>query len=186
MTITITSENLLSNFPSEIEKISGIDVRECYQCGKCSAGCPVAFEMDAKPSQIIRFVQLGARKEALTSKTIWLCASCETCTTRCPMNVEIAELMNVLRELSLKEGFATEEEANIVQFGKAFLSSVRKHGRISEMWMVNEYKMNRPGTALQDLKLAPKMLARQKISLFPHNIKGRKVIKRMFKKCKHF
>ncbi len=184
MTTTITSKDLLSGFADLVEKKSGIKVRECYQCGKCTAGCPVAFEMDSKPSQVIRFVQLGAKKAALSCRSIWLCASCETCTTRCPMNVEIAELMNVLRELSLKEGLSNGEERNIVEFGKAFLNSVKKHGAVSEMWMVNEYKMRRPGTALQDLKIAPKMISKGKISLLPHNIKGRDVVKRIFEKCK--
>lgn len=183
MDTTITSNELLSGFPDEIEKRREIKVRDCYQCGKCTAGCPIAFEMDAKPSQIIRFVQIGAKKAALTSKTIWLCASCETCTTRCPMNVEIAELMNVLREIALEEGMANRDESNIVEFGKAFLNSVKKHGRISEMWMINEYKIKRPNTALQDVNLAPKMMAKRKISLLPHNIKDRKAIKRIFEKC---
>ncbi|MGR3317385.1 MAG: 4Fe-4S dicluster domain-containing protein [Candidatus Anammoxibacter sp.] len=186
MTNTITLNELSSGFSAEIEKRSGIKVRECYQCGKCTAGCPIAFEMDAKPSQVIRFVQLGAKKTALTCRTIWLCASCETCTTRCPMNVEIAELMNVLREMALEEGVANKEEKNIIEFGKAFLNSTRKHGRISELWMINEYKMKRPKTALQDMKLAPQMFAKRKISLLPHNIKGRKQIERIFEKCKKY
>lgn len=184
MTATITLSELLSDFPDEIEKRRGIKVRECYQCGKCSAGCPIAFEMDAKPSQVIRFAQLGAKKAALTCRTIWLCASCETCATRCPMNVEIAELMNVLREIALEEGVANIDEKNIIEFGKTFLNSVKKHGRISEMWMINEYKMKRPNTAFQDLNLAPKMLAKHKISFLPHNIKDRKAIKRIFERCK--
>ena len=186
MTTTITTEELLSDFSSEIEKRRKIKVRECYQCGKCTAGCPIAFEMDVKPSQVIRLAQLGAKKEALTCRTIWLCASCETCTTRCPMNIEIAELMNVLREFALEEGVANKDERNIVEFGKAFLNSVRKHGRISELWMINEYKMKRPNTAFQDLNIAPKMLKKRKISFLPHNIKGRKAIKKIFDKCKKY
>ncbi|MGR3220660.1 MAG: 4Fe-4S dicluster domain-containing protein [Candidatus Anammoxibacter sp.] len=186
MTNTITLNELTSGFPAEIEKKSGIKVQECYQCGKCTAGCPIAFEMDVKPSQLIRFVQLGAKKTALTCRTIWLCASCETCTTRCPMNIEIAELMNVLRETALEDGVENKEEKNIIEFGKAFLNSARKHGRISELWLINEYKMKRPNTALQDVKLAPKMLAKRKISILPHNIKGRQQVERIFEKCKKY
>lgn len=186
MTITITTNDLLSGLADEVEKRSGIKVKECYQCGKCTAGCPIAFEMDSKPSQVIRLVQMGAKKAALSCRAIWLCASCETCSTRCPMNVEIAELMNVLREMALEEGLASEEEANIVEFDKAFLNSVKKHGRLSEMWMVNEYKMKRPKTALQDVNLAPKMFKKGKISILPHNIKARQEIKRIFRNCKYF
>jgi len=72
MKIKITTKELKSDFAKEVEERSGIDVKKCYQCGKCTAGCPVAYEMDYMPNQIIRFVQLGLKHEALTSRTIWL------------------------------------------------------------------------------------------------------------------
>ncbi len=173
----------MSNFTEEIEKRSGIKAAECYQCGKCSAGCPIAFEMDSLPSRIIRLVQLGAKDEALRSRTIWLCASCETCTTRCPMNIEIAELMNVLREMALEMGVANKSEKNIIEFGKAFLRSVKKNGRVAEVMMINDYKMRRPMTALQDLSVAPKLMAKKKLSFRPHAIKGQETVERIFKNC---
>jgi heterodisulfide reductase subunit C len=67
-----------------LEKKAGVNITDCYQCGKCSAGCPVAFAMDKTPRQIIRLLQLGFLEEALKSRTIWLCATCQTCSTRCP------------------------------------------------------------------------------------------------------
>ncbi|NMA14706.1 MAG: heterodisulfide reductase subunit C, partial [Clostridia bacterium] len=65
-----------------LEKKSGVKLTDCYQCGKCSAGCPVAFAMDKTPRQIIRLLQLGLLEEALATRTIWLCATCQTCVTR--------------------------------------------------------------------------------------------------------
>lgn len=184
MKIKITSNKSSTGFAKEVEERSGINVKECYQCGKCSAGCPVAYEMDYMPNQIIRLVQIGARREALTSRTIWLCASCITCTTRCPKEVKIAELMDVLREISLEEGLANPLEKNITTFHRSFLNSVRKHGRISEFWMLNEYKRKRPKTALQDLAVAPQLISKGKLSFFPHDIKGKAAIKRIFEKFK--
>ena len=184
MKIKITTKELTSDFAKEVEERSGIDVKKCYQCGKCTAGCPVAYEMDYMPNQIIRFVQIGAKREALTSRTIWLCASCITCTTRCPKEVKIAELMDVLREMSLEEGLANPLEKNVITFHQSFLNSVKKHGRISELWMLNEYKMKRPRTALQDLIVGPQMLSKGKLSFLPHDIKGKDAVKRIFEKCK--
>ena len=71
-------------FVSQVEEMSAQRVADCYQCGKCTAGCPTAFAMDYPPNQIIRGIQLGMRDAVLSSKAIWVCAACETCTTRCP------------------------------------------------------------------------------------------------------
>jgi len=83
--------------------ISGQRVLECNQCGKCSAGCPVASSMDMLPSQVIRLVQLGL-DEALDAQAIWVCASCFTCATRCPKGVDLARVMEALRQIHLRRG----------------------------------------------------------------------------------
>ncbi|MBU1474665.1 MAG: 4Fe-4S dicluster domain-containing protein, partial [Acidobacteria bacterium] len=75
----------------------------CYQCGKCSAGCPAVSNMDILPNQIIRYAQLGFKDELLESKSIWACASCMTCNVRCPKGINIAEVIEVLRQLLLRK-----------------------------------------------------------------------------------
>ena len=89
---------------------SGIQVQDCYQCQKCSAGCPVAFAMDYKPNQIMQMVSLGMKDRVLSSKTIWVCASCYTCSTRCPNDIDIAKVMDWLRQTALREGVAPAEK----------------------------------------------------------------------------
>jgi heterodisulfide reductase subunit C2 len=86
-----------------IETISGQHLLECNQCGKCSAGCPVASAMDMLPSQVIRLVQLGL-SEALEAQAIWMCASCLTCVTRCPKGVDLPRIMEALRQIHLRRG----------------------------------------------------------------------------------
>ena len=76
----------------------------CYQCGKCSAGCPVAERMDVLPNQLLRLVQLDQAAEAATSHAVWLCLSCLTCTSRCPQEVDCAGVMDALRQLALQLG----------------------------------------------------------------------------------
>ena len=78
-------------------RIDGVPIQRCYHCRKCSAGCPVAFAMEFNPNKVIKMIQMGKRAEVLGSSTIWLCASCETCVTRCPNDVDIARMMDVLR-----------------------------------------------------------------------------------------
>jgi heterodisulfide reductase subunit C len=90
-----------------IKEISGVDVRACYQCGKCTAGCPLASTMDLMPNQILRLIQVGEHEQALRSHTIWQCASCLTCAARCPKEVDPARVMDALRTLLMREGTCT-------------------------------------------------------------------------------
>jgi len=103
MRTKLSVEQVRSEFVHEVEEISGEDLLACNQCGKCSAGCPVASVMDLLPSQVIRMAQLGM-EEVLQSRTIWICASCLTCVTRCPKGVDLPRLMEALREISLRAG----------------------------------------------------------------------------------
>jgi len=97
----------------KVEDISGQNVLACYQCGKCSAGCPMISLMDLLPNQIIRLIQLGQFGDVLNSKTIWMCASCFTCTARCPKGVDLAKVMEALRLLLLRKSTNYVEPSEI-------------------------------------------------------------------------
>jgi heterodisulfide reductase subunit C len=103
MRIRLSRNDAQNAIIKKIENISGQNVLACYQCGKCSAGCPMVSLMDLLPNQIIRLVQLGQVSDVLNSKTIWLCASCFTCTSRCPKGVDLAKVMEALRLLLLRK-----------------------------------------------------------------------------------
>lgn len=103
MRTVLSASKLRSEFVRDVEEISGQDLLDCNQCGKCSAGCPVASAMDLLPSQVIRQAQLGI-EEVLASRTIWICASCLTCVARCPKGIDLPRTMEALREISLRKG----------------------------------------------------------------------------------
>jgi heterodisulfide reductase subunit C len=116
----------------------------------------------------------------LSSHTIWLCASCETCTTRCPNGIDIAAVMDRLRQRALALGVRPAEK-RITAFHRSFLRSVRRWGRTYEIGMLAAYK-TRSGDLFGDLGLGWKMFRRGKLRLRPRRIKGRRQVKALFKK----
>ncbi len=103
MDIVVSRNKIESDFVKKVEDLSGENVFNCYQCGKCSAGCPSAEEMELLPNQIIRLVQIGEKEEIYNYNTIWVCATCYTCMVRCPKGVDICRIMEALRIIYLRE-----------------------------------------------------------------------------------
>lgn len=167
-----------------IHSLSGQDVSRCVQCGKCSAGCPVAPDMDVMPNQIMRFVQLNMREKALTSSMAWLCASCMTCTARCPEGIDVALVINQLRKLCVEEGYEPKQKQALL-FNRLFLNSVARFGRVHELGLVSRYNVLTKNP-FKDMGLLPKILRKGKISLLPHKIKDMHAVEDAFRKSKPF
>lgn len=165
---------------ARLEEEAGTNVTLCYQCGKCSAGCPVAFAMDNTPRQIIRLLQLGFIEEALSAKSIWICASCETCSTRCPRGVDVASLMDALRREALRQGKVSDRKVAV--FNQAFLGGVKNFGRTYEAGLLLQHNLL-TGQFFKDAELGLPMMKRGKLSFFPEKIKGRDEIKKIFERA---
>jgi len=166
-----------------VRQQADVNVIECYQCGKCTAGCPVADRMDLRPSVIMRMLQTGdavSEDEILRSLSIWLCLTCETCYSRCPMELDIPKVMDYLRQRSLAEGKVHRDAHDIVTFHKSFLNTVQNNGRLHEMGLVIDYKLH-SGNLFQDVMLAPEMFSKGKLHILPERIKDRKGLSRLFK-----
>ena len=102
MSVLMSRDPVTRAFIDKIESLAGQDLLACYQCGKCSAGCPMAKHMNLPPNQMIRYAQLGLMDDLLASESIWMCVSCLTCNSRCPKGVRIAEVIEVLRQMHLR------------------------------------------------------------------------------------
>lgn len=172
------------SFRKEVEEISGEKVSVCFQCEKCTNGCPIAFSMDIAPHKLMRSIHLGLRDEVLHSDTIWVCASCETCTTRCPNGIDIAHTIDVLRQLCLREGIKASQY-NIPIFHSAFLSSVRRHGRVHETEMALTYSLEGQGKIelLTQVALGFSMFIRGKLKLRPSRVRAVGEVRNMFRKA---
>ena len=171
-----------SAFLETVQSRSGEKPSRCYQCRKCTNGCPLAFAMDLKPNQVMRAIQLGLEDEILRSSTIWVCASCQTCTTRCPNDIDIAHVMDSLRQLS-GESDVPAAEQKIVKFHRAFLDSIRRHGRLFELGMVGRYKLSSMDF-FGGAKIGMEMVRKGKLKFLPAGIKAKREVRRMFDKKK--
>jgi heterodisulfide reductase subunit C len=161
-----------------LEQRTGQKVRDCYQCKKCSAGCPIAFAMDLVPHEVMKMVQYGQERRLMRSSTIWLCASCETCTTRCPNEIDIAAVMDGLRQMAL-EADETLGEPEVGMFHKSFLGGIKYTGKTNEPILIGAYKtLSR--RLFDDLGLGAVMLAKRKIKILPRVVKDRAGMRRIF------
>ncbi|TVM17869.1 heterodisulfide reductase subunit C [Oceanidesulfovibrio indonesiensis] len=158
-------------FIEDVQKASGQRPGRCIQCGKCTAGCPAQFVYDIPVNAIMHAVQQGLKEKVLTSRSIWLCAMCQTCSARCPMEIDVAAVMETLRSMAWAEGYANREKTK--PFFEAFLSSVQKSGRVHEMGMMVSY-MLKTGRFTTDIDIAPK--AAGKLSLLPHTIRNKAAV----------
>ena len=174
----------MENFLAEVnKKIHGVPLQSCYHCRKCTAGCPVASHMEYNPNKVIKMIQNGKRDEVLNSKTIWLCLSCETCITRCPNQVDIARMMDVLRQMAIEEGVGAREK-NILKFHEAFLAGIKRGGRINEPMKMVEYKL-KSGDLFSDAVAGVEMFMKGKLSILSPRTKDMKSVKDIFDKTKH-
>lgn len=177
-----SGEKAKNSFLQEVEKWSGEKLSLCYQCLKCTAGCPTASYMDIRPNSIIRMIQMGKKKEVLESGAIWFCVYCQTCGTRCPNEIHIGVLMDALREIAMGEGIHAKEK-NIHLFHEAFINSVRRGGRAHEVTMLMEYILRSRDMMKGSLVPGVKAFLKGKFPLLPSFVKGKGEIKRIFEKC---
>jgi heterodisulfide reductase subunit B len=150
----------------------GQNVFLCYQCVKCTSGCPVAEFFDWQPNQVMRALQLGQEDIALHSKTPWLCACCQTCSTRCPQGLDVTAIMEFLTRESLARGHKPPvPEVDI--FDQAFLREVRLWRRAYELGLMAEIKL-RTGNLTGDLDLGLKMIRKRKLAFLPRPARARR------------
>jgi heterodisulfide reductase subunit B2 len=143
----------------------GQNVYLCYQCVKCTSGCPVGEYFDWQPNQILRALQLGQSDIALHAETPWLCASCQACTTRCPQSLDIAGIMDFLTREAVSQGIKPKiPEVKI--FNEAFMRHVRLWGRSYELGLMAELKL-RTKNIFGDMDLGVKMISKGKFPFLP-------------------
>lgn len=167
------------DFIRQVEAASEQQLSRCYQCGNCSASCAYTYVYDYPVNQIMRLLQLGQKEVILKARSIWLCATCQACTTRCPCNLDVARIMECLRVMSREEGAVSLHDIQV--FYDEFLRSVKTFGRVFETGLLPVYSL-RAGKPFTDLDLAPRVLKKGKLAFLPHRIRGRQAVAEIFRR----
>jgi len=170
------------SFLKQLEDKSGQPVSRCYQCKKCTGGCPMSFAMDFNPNQVVRLVQLGQQERLLKSRTIWVCACCKTCADRCPNGIDISAVNDALKDMAAEQNVALGDTM-VPAFHESFLASIQRHGRIYEAGMLLGFKLKTKAYT-QDMGLGIEFVKKGKLKFLPEKISQVKEIKQIFEKAK--
>lgn len=162
------SDEVMQIDPAAAEQMAalcGENAYLCYQCRKCSAGCPVSDLMDLAPNQVVRAIQLGQLDMVFESSTLWLCASCQTCVTRCPHGVDLPRMMDSLRSAALAKGIKPKVPA-VADFLKVAARDINAFGRLYELGVMAELNL-RGGNPFKDMDIGWELFRRGKLGVFP-------------------
>jgi len=173
---------LRNRFLEEAHLVPGGDrVSRCLQCGSCTGSCPVSYAMDVSPREVIALFRAGRMEEILRSRTIWICASCYMCTTRCPQAIKITDLLYALKRTAM-EANLYPERFPAYRLSREFVATVKRYGRNHEPTLLMRYYLKRnPLGLLRQAGLGLAMLRRGRATLFPRKIKGVKAIRAILK-----
>jgi len=180
MEFTIPTDTV-AEFSETLKQADGLDINICYQCQKCTSGCPVAYAMDYTPAQLIHAIRLGLKDVVLNSATIWLCASCQTCTTRCPQELDLAKVMDALKMMAMQSGIEAKIP-DVAAFYRTGLTNILFFGRMCEPALMAMLKLS-TGQLAKDLDLGIKMIRKEKLKLLP-DFRGALATRRILSRVK--
>ena len=180
----ITPQMTDPSFIEEIKKMPGGDkILDCIQCGVCAGSCHARFAMDYSPMQVLKMAHLGLKQEVLTSSTIWICASCYTCASRCPRGLNIPAIMSGFKNMAMKNNVPAPIKLK-PKFHKAFTEIVGKYGRMHEpelkMKLTNKTNLSE---LMSNAGLAMRMFRKGKLKLQPTKLNPSTRFSEIYKKA---
>jgi len=180
-------KELRAAFLADIDRIPGAArLRQCIQCGTCTASCPVSYAMDLTPRQTIAMFRAGAIEDLLKSRTIWVCASCYQCTMRCPADISVTELLYAFKRTAMERGiFPPKFPVHVL--AKTFADNVARYGRNFEVGMILRYFMRtRPLELLKRRRDGLALWRHGRLPLRPSRIKGIDGLRKIIAKAETF
>lgn len=185
MADTMVKAPVEASFVDEVCSVPGGEaIRSCIQCGVCTGSCPTASRWDYPPRQVIAMVRAGLRDELLSSNSMWFCASCYTCTVRCPRDIKPTDIMHVLETIAIRDGLNTKRSRTPTMY-KSFVDSARGNGRVYELGMMLKlFLRTNPFAAIKLAPMGLGLLLHRRLPLSPSRIKARGELKAILDKAK--
>jgi len=163
----------LANIPG------GESIKKCIQCGCCTGSCPVSYTMDITPREVVALFRAGDMESILSSRTIWICASCYACSVRCPQGVKITDILYALKRVAIENNIYSKKFP-IPALSKSFVSLVNRYGRSYEPGLILLYFLKtNPVKLLEMAPLFLKLLFKGRINLFPEKIEAKENFSQM-------
>ncbi len=143
----------------------------CLQCGTCGGSCPSGADMDHTPRALFAMIMAGMEDEVLSSNTPWFCVSCYACTTRCPQQIPITDLMYTLKEMAIQAG--RYEHPHAAKFSETFVGFVEERGRSFELGLATRYHLfHHPQNMVRLGMMGMGMMRRGRLALRPKSIRN--------------
>jgi len=171
-------------FLEQVSKIpAGERLKRCIQCGTCTGSCTVSYAMDISPRELIALFRSGEMETIMKSRTIWICASCYACTTRCPSGIKITDIIYALKRTAMEKNYQSIAP-QVQTLARLFISNLMTYGRLHEGTLIRKYYTKTNIWKLFGLiSLGRKMLRKKRLALFPKKIKGQAALARIIKRA---
>jgi len=178
-----TEASLRAIFLDQVKYIpAGERIKRCIQCGTCTGSCPVSYAMDISPRQLIALFRAGEMEQIMASRTIWICASCYACTTRCPSGIKITDTIYALKRAAMEKGLKTTAP-QVQRLAGIFTRVLMRYGRLHEGSLIAEYHTRtNPLKFFGLIPLAIKMIRTKRIGILPKRIKGHAALAKIIRR----
>lgn len=179
-----TETALRSIFLDQVKHVpAGERIKRCIQCGTCTGSCPVSYTMDISPRQLVALFRAGEMEQIMKSRTIWICASCYACTTRCPAGIKITDTIYALKRTAMEKDLRTTAP-QVQRLARLFTKILMRYGRLHEGSLIAEYyARTNPLKFFGMLGLAKKMLRTKRIGILPKRIRAHGALARIIRKA---
>ena len=164
-----------------LARLLSLEPTICFQCNRCTAGCPLLSAMDLTPAQIVHYLRLGQLEPVLRSEAIWACVHCETCSTRCPQEVDVSKLLGAARVAAYRAGYVAPNQA-IAAYFASFLENLYLYGRLAELPLTIICKM-KSEDYFRDFDLGLRLITRGRLN-FLSLPKGGAIYRRLYRRVR--